>query len=252
MTVKAWLQGHTFDLEVLAELFPAGDVRVAKEGDEYYLTAIEMSASPTGREFYEVAPEALRRVNGLARAMHPNDYRPVELADRYEGGDGRHHVVQADGAETREQALPVTVVRPNAIDVRSRVGAASIVVGAGEPVPQPLPGPRYLALVAQHPDAAEALAIMGVTEPNWVDLYKVFEIIRRNIQPATIESNDWATKRQQGVFTGSANHPGVSGVDARHARLREAPPAHTMSLQEGRQFIGDLVVLWIDTLQPER
>jgi len=52
----------------------------------------------------------------------------------------------------------------------------------GESIPQPpLPGPKYLALAAQHPDAAEALAIIGKAEPNWAELYKVYEIVRDNI-----------------------------------------------------------------------
>jgi hypothetical protein len=42
MTMKAWLEGHEFDLEDLARLLPTDDVRVIKEGDGFYLTAAEL------------------------------------------------------------------------------------------------------------------------------------------------------------------------------------------------------------------
>jgi len=35
MTVKAWLEGHQFDLEDLVQLLPSGDVRVVREDDAY-------------------------------------------------------------------------------------------------------------------------------------------------------------------------------------------------------------------------
>jgi hypothetical protein len=46
--VKAWLEGHQFDLDALAELLPAGDTRVVLDGDGYYLTATEIDNRPAG------------------------------------------------------------------------------------------------------------------------------------------------------------------------------------------------------------
>ena len=252
VTVKAWLKGDQFDLDRLVELFPAGDIRVVKDGDEFYLAALEIDSEADGSKFYEVAPEVLQRVNGMARAMHPNDYRPVELVGRYQVGENRHHVVLADCAEAREQAMPVTVVvGSGAIEARGRLTAVGTVTRSGEPAPLPPPqGPKYLALAAQHSDVAEALTIMGNAEPNWVELYKVYEIIRDNIRPAKIEDKGWATKQEQSTFTGSANRPDVGGAYARHARTSGVPPVRIMSLQQARHFIGDLVVRWIKGLQP--
>jgi hypothetical protein len=41
MTNKAWLEGHEFDLEDLADQLAAGDVRVVRDETEnaYYLTS---------------------------------------------------------------------------------------------------------------------------------------------------------------------------------------------------------------------
>ena len=90
--VKAYLDGHEFDLDRLVDLLPSGDTRVAKAGDGYYLVAAEMDVRPADVPFYEVAARVLETVNGLARVSDP-PYRPVKLSDRYEEGDRRHTVV---------------------------------------------------------------------------------------------------------------------------------------------------------------
>ena len=52
-------------------------------------------------------------------------------------------------------------------------------------------------------------------------------------------------KRRRTAFTASANRPDVSGKSARHARHGGWPPRYTMTLNEGREFIADLVTAWI-------
>jgi hypothetical protein len=251
MTVKAWLKGDHFDLESLAELFPDGNIRVVKEGADFYLTATEITSPPNGRKFHETAPEVLQRVNGLARALRPNDYKPVELVGRYQVGESQHHFAfLEDFAGGRDRILPPTItVGSSVAEGRGRVTAVGFVVEAGTPVAPPLPGPKYLALAA-HPHVAEALAVMGNTDPNWVDLYKVYEIIREDIRPAKMHENGWVTRQDLNAFGDSANRPDVSGADARHARRPGRTPTDTMSLQQARQFIGDLLIRWIDGLQP--
>jgi len=102
----------------------------------------------------------------------------------------------------------------------------------------------------RHPDAAEALQIMGRPEPTtWIDLYKVYEVVReaQGGEVGLIRS-DLATKPDISAFTGSANLPSVSGEDARHARLA-GTPKRTMQIAEARDFIGRLLTTWIDSLQ---
>jgi len=62
---------------------------VVKEGDQYYLTSPEIDNPPAGKQFYEVAPEVLARVNGLGRARNPS-FRPVKFTGTYQEGDARH------------------------------------------------------------------------------------------------------------------------------------------------------------------
>lgn len=244
VNVKAWLSGHPFDLQTLAELFASGDTRVVKEGEDYALTSTEIDNRPDGVPFHELAPIVLQRVNGLARVLRGDDYRPVGLTGRYQEGDGNHHVVSADVAEARARAYPVTVVVGSAtLEARAHMSAVGGVTRDGAPTSQPAPpGPSYLALVDSHPHLAEVLDLMGADTktPTWVELYKVYEIIRDDVRPDKIETRGWATGTEISAFTASANRSDVSGTGARHARQSGGPPKRTMTINDGRQFIASL------------
>jgi hypothetical protein len=195
MTVKAWLGGNRLDLAVLAELLPTGDVRVVQEADGYYLAASALDGPSESRKVYEVAPELLRRVNGIARAMRPNDYRPVNLTGLYQIGEDQLRVVQAGAAEVRLQALPATVVVVSAeLEARTQLIATGEVLRNGQPVVEQLASTKGIALAAQHADVAEVLTIMGQDDLNFVDLYKVYEIVRDSLKPARLEQSGWVTK----------------------------------------------------------
>jgi hypothetical protein len=120
----------------------------------------------------------------------------------------------------------------------------------GQPVPpEPSPWPDRLALASTHPDVAEVLEIMGRALPlNWDDLWKVFEIVREAVKPDTIVTLSWTTAADLDSFKESANHPAVSGEEARHARRPEQPRHRQMEIAEGRSYIGNLVTKWLESL----
>lgn len=117
---------------------------------------------------------------------------------------------------------------------------------------RPPRGTRYAQVAKTHPDVAEVLAILGAGEDhlNWRDhLYRVFEIIRHNVggHDALI-AKGWNSREDISAFTVSANSPRVSGEAARHARLNGGVPKRAMGLDEGRSFISQLVLAWMDDL----
>jgi hypothetical protein len=229
VTVKAWLEGHQFDLEDLVDLLPAGELRVVKEGDRYYLTALEIDNPPTEKQFCEVAPDTLARVNGLGRAHNPS-FRPVQLTGTYQEGDHRHHVVTA-----------------GTIEVRAKVYAAAVVTSPHDkPTPPPV-GPRHAAV--KDANVSEALAIMG--QPSilsWVELYKIYEIVRASGALHTAAQAAGLTPIELKLFTHTANHPEASGDDGRHARSQQRPPKNPMSIEQARDLVSRLVRTWLDCL----
>jgi hypothetical protein len=230
--VKAWLEGDQSDLAALAELLPTGDVRVEPDGNGgFCLIANEIDNRPAGVPFYEIAPVVLQRINGLARVRNAS-YRPVWLSGRYQEGDSRHQVVRVGTAECRGQAMPI------------------IPLINGAPVSsQPLSGRRYAALASVDADVAEVLELMGRPEaPNWVDLYKVYEIIEYTGQLKVAMAGAGISSNRVSLFVRTACHPDAGGPDARHGRSKQDPPKKPMPIGQAREMIGELVVAWMDLL----
>jgi hypothetical protein len=142
--------------------------------------------------------------------------------------------------------------------VTARAHVSAVVIHAdGTQTTPPRPAVEYAQLADKHPDVKDALAILGKPgRPNWVDLYKVFEIVRDNVDSTRLGKGDkekklvdtgWVTRPDLKTFGTSANHQLASGDDARHARMPGAPK-RVMSLEEGTQFIRDLVGRWLSEL----
>jgi hypothetical protein len=227
MTRKAWLAGHQFHLEALAERLQHGDSTIQREGNEYYLTSVEIDAAPDNAHANEIAAKIIRRINALGRTHDPN-FRPVNLS-RYTDDTGRSHVfgaMAATVATIRIQAAG-TVTRPD---------------GTVAPNP-PSPWPDYLALADKDPVVAEALEIIARAETlGWDDL-------REAVKPDTIITLGWTNAADLESFKESANHPDVSGDEARHARRPNRPQHRQMPITEGRSYISDLLARWLERLK---
>lgn len=234
MPWKAWLEGHPFDLESLAETFRDGEPTVAEDPSEgFYVQSATLEGSD-GTPDHVAAQALVKRINGIGRAVD-QDFRPVRLVGRYTTPDGKiSHVVSADTAEARFRAR-----------------ASAVVVG-GNPAPLPPPkGPRYARLAEQDTDVAHVLRILGQPEPlDWYDLYKVWEILEQAIGgKEEVERRGWATKADINRFTASADHPGLSGDAARHARAKGRPPrpALKMPLSQADAMMRRLAANWIES-----
>lgn len=230
VVVKAWLAGDNFDLQDLADLLPSGEVRVIREGDRFYLAASELDSTSADISLSEVARKLLLMVNGLARARNPS-FRPAGLAERY-GEDGK----------------PDRVMLSARLEVRAQMRATLAVLGGdGDPVPQPSPGPGFMALTVTNSDVTEVLGIMG-QPPSWMELYKVYEIIRHAGGLKAAMKAAAITTTSMSVFTLTANHQDASGADARHARLPQLPPIKPMTMGQAQTMIGQLVTAWMASL----
>jgi hypothetical protein len=155
----------------------------------------------------------------------------VALSGSYQDGESLHVVVSPATVEVRVGIPAVTI-------------GGAVIGGSVSP-----PDAGRAALGLRYPDAAEALTILGQPTPlGWVELFKVFEIVRDAVKPARLDRSGLATKEQVSAFTASANRPDVSGQEARHARMGGGPPQRMMTVSEGHEFIGNLVRAWIDSL----
>jgi hypothetical protein len=231
VAVKAWLTGHEFDLECLVDLLRSGDVRVVKEGDQFYLTSPALDAAgDDAASGHDIAQRLLTQICGVARARDP-DFKNVKLTGRYQDGELTHVV-----------GLTAT------LEIRAQIRAAGVVAGDDVP-PQPSPaGAKYLTVAGANRDVAEVLEIMSAEPLNWTDLYKIYEIIQDTGMLETVTQTASISNRDITRFTRTANHQEASGADARHARLSQEPPSNPMTIEQARGMIGRLVTAWMDSL----
>lgn len=99
-------------------------------------------------------------------------------------------------------------------------------------------------LIQEYPIIKDVFYLINSGNYNtWVTLYKVYEIIDKD---AGIKKNHWITEANRNRFRRSANHPAVSGFDARHGYQKEKPPENPMALSEAKELIDNLVFQWLD------
>jgi hypothetical protein len=230
---KAWLDGHAFDLATLSELFRQGDPLVAQDpSDDYYLESSAFQDA-NGQLDLKSVDALVKRINGIGRAADQG-FRPVHLMGRYTAPDGTSAVFVSA-----------------AMEGRSKLTATATVLASGVPVPQPPPkGPRYVKLAGQDPDVADVLRVLGQPGAlDWYDIYKVWEIIEHAVGgwPQVVDRG-WVAKVDIDRLTASANHPGISGDDARHARMPGTPgPNRTMTINSADSLVRRLVTTWIES-----
>lgn len=241
MTPTPWrarLSGELFDLEDLQRLFSSPDLRVVKDEDQedaYYLESATFEGQPDHMAVFEEAKRLLPLLNGAARLQAPG-HRDASLSGQLvqpnaDGEAKHHHVIVAA-----------------TIHLRARVNAVIVKEGE-EPPAEPAPGSaltdRWLQLAAVDSDVDEALTVWGSKPHEWHNLYKVHEIIRSR---ADIKGAGWATAGELSAFTGSANHQGATGSEARHSRMKGNPPRRVITLPEADAFIGHLLTSWLASL----
>lgn len=223
------LRGEKADLELLVTLFKSADDEIVRDGDSILLESIELESLAHSSDVYRVAKDIVTRINGAARLQQRN-FQNVTI--------GSVHEQKADGTKATNVFIEAAT-----IEVRPVVFPATIIGGApSEPVASP--ASRFAKAAARDRDAQEALDLWAYEPHNWVNLYKVYEIIRARsgLGASGISTNELSR------FTHTANHEKGGGRGARHARRGTDPPKDPMSEREADDLVGRLLEPWLLSL----
>jgi hypothetical protein len=226
MTWQAYLKGDAFDLDTLTHLFPIGQVRVQTDAEGVYVTGPLLDATTSAGDALRVAKEWLPMLNSAARVLE-SSFRPVEVQGSIVGEDGNRHLfVEANLTARARLTASVTVDPPN--------------------VPPLMPrGTELMQRAAADHNLAEAMVHISGLRVDWGELYKAFEVLKDAAGGSNeLSRRTGVSKRRLKAFTGSANHPAVSGTDGRHARPSGPPPKDTMTIEEARALVNLLVSSW--------
>lgn len=242
--VRARLVGHPFDLETLANVFPSGDPRVFRDGDEFWVESSRLDAFATGGGRQSDA-DSLRDLLNAAGRLQERGFEPVEMRAEYVA-------LHPDGSTT---SAAVFVTRTGVARARGSVLAAGVVTGSdGETAPGADVAERTrraIELASTDPAVAGALYWLARPELDWVTLWKAFEVVEstyppRNPRHAMVAAG--LTERAElNAFAASANDPRASGLDARHAMPQPGrEPRRTMTIEEGRAYVSALILRWAE------
>jgi hypothetical protein len=222
------LEGEPVDINGLAAAFSDRPLRVMEDDGTFWLEAEELEHLSDHAQVKSAAERLITRLNGAMRLGNPS-YQNVKLGNlREQRADGTHAVS--------------TFIEPGTISIRASVLPPKIL--GGVPTKQlGDPARSYMGAAAGDPDADEALDLWANEPHNWVNLSKVFEIIR-----ARDGFDPSVSKSQLDRFRHTANHEGAAGRQARHARLGTDPPKHPMTALEAEALMRRLLQSWFDSL----
>jgi hypothetical protein len=234
--MKNWLVrlvGDEFDLQELPELLASPNATVLKEDGQYYLKSTDFDTQTGASDILKIATQILEAVNGAAK-LHLGSFRTVQIADIVEiSTDGkRQHFVFLEGS----------------LHARSKLTVSATVIKSNGTVEQESNHPTqiesWVALARHDKNVADALHFFN--EPNWFNLYKIYEIIKDDVcGEQKIIQNSWVTKTNIKLFTQTAQSRDVLGDNARHASKKYKPPQKPMSLPEAKSLIKILLQNWL-------
>lgn len=103
---------------------------------------------------------------------------------------------------------------------------------------------KQVLQLCEEPDVKQLLGLCGKGPMNWVDAYRVFEVIENAC--GGIVAKGWASKREINCFKHTANHPKAIGDCARHGVLKTDPPAKPMSREEASALMTRIIKSFLD------
>jgi len=228
MPWEVQLTGDPTDLRMLTDAFTGGEVQVAQPGQECVLRSSQFELLDSAASVRECAIELVTALSGSARLV---------LGARQAIGVGAVYRVRPDGkrditvlvgqALSHERALPITVVH-------------------GTQIYRPAdPISMWLPLVAQDPVVAKALRLRDADDLDWVDLYRLYEVIENDVGHL-MHRLGWASRNELNRFARTANSVAAAGDKARHGVERNDPPPNPMSLAHARELIDRIMRAWLE------
>lgn len=233
----AWfiqLSGDKADLSAIAQSLTGPELSVERDGDQYFLVLSGASVHDEATTVLDRAKRLVEVLNGAAR-LALDAREPIRVGSVYRRNpDGRREFyLFAEPGVFRVRGFAPTIA------VTRADGTVEVSYPA-DPIAE------WSALAASHDSVANVLRLLGTTDLDWVNLYRVLEIISADVGGLhVVAAKGWASKRSIALFKHTANSPGALGLDARHGAETTTPPPKPMPLSEARSLVRSIVHAWL-------
>jgi hypothetical protein len=227
------VNGNASELTWLMEQFKGHDWWIDKADSEYRLFGRTLEALNTVAEVRAVAADWLALANGASRLKWDTSAFSLGNIVRRDPDGKLHHYMQALGGGYRIRLQPATLSYSDA--------EGNFVTPVSDMV-------TWTKLAETETAVHRVLELYGKNECDWVNLYRIYEVIRADCggEHALI-NRKWVAKDEIKLFTRTANSPDVTGLDSRHGVSNNHPPRSPMQLKTARQLIKTLTTVWINS-----
>lgn len=229
------LEGKESHLESLTDLLRSPEWSVLKEEGSYYLSYSRFDLLTDEVQMCACATELLNLINGAAM-FYFEDFKPFTLDVLVR--------VDEDGKRHRECLLSATwTIEGFGFDIEWDESE--------DFYQHPSDLEAWITIAEQDEKVKKVFRIWTKCEHDWVNLYKVYEVIQDDVGRRIIEDG-WATKKKTECFSRTAQSPGAIGDDARHGVEKSEPPKNPMSLLEAQRLIIVIVRKWLEWKSKEQ
>ena len=231
------IQGRVSDLEYLASHFTAPPLKVSKDerDDCYLLQSASFVTCTNSQAVTLMAAEQLANLSGALRFVG-HSKEPLRLGSVY-----RRHT---DGHRDVFVHIGATFYVHAGVDVTLTVTDSDGCIHP--PAPPKVVTIMHLALI--DPAVAKALRLLALDAENWVDLYRLYEVVAADVGgERSMIKRGWSSEVQQKRFKHSANSVTVAGDAARHGQEKHQPPSAPMSLDDATAYVKSLLHAWLSS-----
>jgi len=215
------------DFDNLSNLLRSSDeFSLIPVNSEYYLTSSHWESLTNESDVYWEATKPLQYISAVARIQF-TDF-PLLKPDII-------CKVDEEGKLHRRVALSATL--------RVDSSSFSIQLEGGQDIIPKLEFESWRKLAEEDEIVENVFRLFREFDRNWINLYKVYEIVEKNAGKKKIEQ--WIIKDKIRQFKHTANSQSAIGDDARHGVDHNDPPKEPMSESEAQALIRNLVKQWL-------
>jgi len=219
--------GDNSDLQELSKSLNSPELCISQEDQKYVLKSSNFDQLKNAADVRKRAKEILSLLNGTAKlALGTQQKLTIDAVVE----------IRDDGKKTTVLFLSDTV--PGGSSTSTSVKTSN---GNVQEIHPADPIPVWIKTAQINKTVATVFRLIGASALNWIDLYKVYEIIKSDVGGKDkIADNGWATKRQINLFKRTAQA-------YRHGKLKGTPPKKPMTLSEAESFVKKILRKWLQT-----
>jgi hypothetical protein len=232
MNWEVQIMGDVADLKELSKCLTDNELRVEELNGQFFLRSIRFDNLATPEDITYESTDILALLTGSTR-LALGGKTPIYIANiaRIRDDGGRDIFVTISETVHARDFIGLEIHREN--------GTVEVFHPAHKV-------PEWLKIGFSDVKVAKALRLFGISEHDWVSLYRVYEVIEEDVGGIEeITGKGWATKSSVKRFKHTANSPGATGDASRHGKESTSPPMNPMELTEARSLIELLLHSWL-------